>query len=195
MDEQVGKLLQEIKELGLSENTIIVLWGDHGYKMGEYGGWAKHTNLSIDTRAPLIMYMPGMKGKGMQAKSYVEFIDVYPTLAQAAGFTLPSHLQGKSFLPLLDRPEANHKDAAYSQFTDWNKTFRGYSVRTADHRYTAWYSLKGADSGKIIGREFYDLKTDAQERRNIATDKKVNQKMKKLHEMVIRENRLERFVN
>jgi arylsulfatase A-like enzyme len=194
MDAQVGCLLQALQDEGLADNTIVVLWGDHGYKLGEYGGWAKHTNLEIDTRSPLIIYVPKGKGNGKKANGLVEFIDIYPTLAELAGLPVPSHVQGKSLVPVLHHPETSIKEAAFSQFTDWNKVFKGYSVRTPAYRYTAWFSLKGQDSGRLVGQELYAHPKDKQERINLAASRKHKKTVEQLREMVIRENRLQQFV-
>jgi arylsulfatase A-like enzyme len=116
MDAQVGRVLAELDRLGLREHTVIVLWGDHGWKLGEHGAWCKHTNFENDTHAPLICRAPGQKAPGRHAKGLVEFVDIYPSLCELAGLPLPSHLEGTSFAPLLNAPEQPWKTAAFSQY-------------------------------------------------------------------------------
>ncbi|MCB1225940.1 MAG: sulfatase [Verrucomicrobiales bacterium] len=116
VDAQIGRVLAELDSLGLRENTIIVVWGDHGWHLGEYGIWGKATNYEVATRVPLIVSAPEMKAAGRGSKALVEFVDVYPTLCELAGLQKPAHLQGKSFAPLLTDPEQKWKDAAFSQF-------------------------------------------------------------------------------
>jgi len=103
MDAQVGKVLDELDRLDLRRNTIVILWGDHGWKLGEHDAWCKHSNYENDTNAPLVISVPGMKKAGGQTAALVEFVDIYPTLAELAGLPLPGHLEGASFKPLLDR--------------------------------------------------------------------------------------------
>lgn len=116
VDAQIGRLLAELDALSLRENTIIVVWGDHGWHLGEYGIWGKATNYEVATRVPLIVSAPGMKAAGQGSKALIEFVDVYPTLCELAGLPLPSHLEGKSFAPLLTDPGQSWKEAAFSQF-------------------------------------------------------------------------------
>lgn len=116
VDAQVGRVLAELDVLGLRENTIIVVWGDHGWHLGEYGIWGKATNYEVATRVPLIVSAPKMAATGKGSKALVEFVDVYPTLCDLAGLPLPKHLEGKSFAPLLTDPDQKWKPAAYSQF-------------------------------------------------------------------------------
>ena len=117
MDAQVGRVLDELDRLGLRDNTIIVLWGDHGWKLGEHDAWCKHSNVENDTSAPLLLSVPGMKTAGKHTDALVEFVDIYPTLAELCGLPLPQHLEGASFVPVLrrsvDRP---WKTAAFSQY-------------------------------------------------------------------------------
>lgn len=116
VDAQIGRVLVELDALGLRDNTIIVVWGDHGWHLGEYGLWGKATNYEVATRVPLIVSAPGMKAAGRGTRALVEFVDVYPTLCELAGLRLPKHLEGKSFAPLLTDPEQKWKAAASSQF-------------------------------------------------------------------------------
>jgi arylsulfatase A-like enzyme len=108
----VGRVLDELDRLGLRDNTIIVLWGDHGWKLGEHDAWCKHSNVENDTWAPLILSVPGMKTAGKHADALVEFVDIYPTLAELVRLPLPGHLEGASFRPVLDdlnRPLENSR--------------------------------------------------------------------------------------
>lgn len=116
VDAQVGRVIAELDRLGLRENTIIMLWGDHGWHLGDLGIWGKATNHEIAARAPLIVSAPRQKARGKAAGGLVEFIDMYPTLCALAGLPLPPHLQGESFAPLLDDSSLPGKAAALTQF-------------------------------------------------------------------------------
>jgi arylsulfatase A-like enzyme len=163
VDAQVGKVLAELDRLGLTESTIVVLWGDHGYHLGDHGLWNKHSNFEEAARAPLIVSMPGMKHPGGSSKSLVEFVDVYPTLCELAGISAPSDLEGQSFAPLLDDPTRPFKPAAFSQYPR-GKNIMGRSMRTDRYRYTEWQDK----TGKATARELYDHNTDPEENSNIA---------------------------
>jgi iduronate 2-sulfatase len=163
-DAQIGKVLDELDRLGLRKNTIIVLWGDHGWKLGEHGEWCKHSNVENDTNAPLLLSVPGMKNAGKRTDALVEFVDVYPTLSELAGMPLPSHLEGTSFKPLLDDPNRPWKTAAFSQYPRLH--LMGYSMRTDRYRFTVWVGRK--DHSKVDAIELYDHQTDPQENTNIA---------------------------
>ena len=164
-DAQVGRVLDELDRTGLRKNTVIVLWGDHGWKLGEHGEWAKHTNMENDANAPLLLSVPGMKSAGKTSDALVEFVDVYPTLADIAGLPLPSHLEGLSMKPLLDDPNRKWKSAAFSQYPRGQKVM-GYSMRTDRYRFTVWVGRN--DHSKVAAIELYDHQTDPQENRNIA---------------------------
>jgi iduronate 2-sulfatase len=116
IDAQVGRVLAELDAQGLCDNTIIVLWGDHGWHLGEYGIWGKATDYEVATRAPLIVSTPGMAKPGTKTEGLVEFVDIYPTLCELAALPVPAKLEGRSFVPLLNDPAASVNDAAFSQF-------------------------------------------------------------------------------
>lgn len=174
MDAQVGKVLDELDRLGLRENTIVILWGDHGWKLGEHDAWCKHSNSENDTNAPLILSAPGMKRPGIHSRALVEFVDIYPTLSELAGLPLPGHLEGVSFKPLLDEPDRAWKSAAFSQYPRSKgqsgnpNGLMGYSMRTDRYRFTVWLDRK--DRTKIEALELYDHQSDPMENNNVAGD-------------------------
>ena len=118
IDAQIGKMLNALEEEGIRDNTIIMLWSDHGWHLGDMGIWGKATNYEIATRVPLIVSAPNMPAQviGSKTDALVELVDMYPTLCEMAGVTIPEHVEGQSFVPLLSNPQQNWKTAAYSQF-------------------------------------------------------------------------------
>ncbi len=167
MDAQVGRVLDELDRLGLRESTIVVLWGDHGYHLGENGLFTKMTNFELGTRAPLIVSVPGQKTAGQRSRALVELVDLFPTIAGIAGLPLPPHLEGTSFAPLLTDPAQPWKKAAFSQYLRPGKDrFMGCSVRTDRWRYTEWTNAKK----ESVGTELYDEESDPQENVNLASD-------------------------
>jgi iduronate 2-sulfatase len=166
-DAQVGRLLDELDRLSLSEKTIIVLWGDHGWKLGEHNGWCKQTNFEIDTRAPLLVVVPGSPSRGKTTEALVEFVDIYPTLCDLAGLKTPGHLAGQSLAPLLADAKATVKPAAFSQFPRKHegRDFMGYAMRTDDYRLVEWIDRK---TGRTEATELYDHRNDPDENANIA---------------------------
>ncbi len=172
MDAQLGRVLDELDRLGLAEKTIVVLWGDHGWKLGEHGGWCKHSNVENDTNAPLLIAAAGLKTAGQRTDALAEFVDVYPTLAELCGLPLPKHLEGTSLAPVLRDPSQSVKSAAFSQYPrDVNgQKLMGYSMRTDRYRFTRW--VQKADHTKVEAVELYDEQTDPQENVNIANDPK-----------------------
>jgi arylsulfatase A-like enzyme len=149
----------------LTDNTIVVLWGDHGWKLGEHGGWCKHTNFENDANAPLIIRWPKQKAAGGKTEALVEFVDIYPTLCELAGLPLPGHLEGTSAAPLLDSPDLAWKSAAFSQYP--RGPVMGYSMKTDRYRFTAWKDRK---TGQVVATELYDHQLDPAENDNVATD-------------------------
>ena len=169
MDAQVGRVLDELERLGLRDNTIIILWGDHGWKLGEHDACCKHSNVENDTWAPLILSLPSMKNAGKHTDALVEFVDIYPTLAELAHLPLPGHLEGASFQPVLDDPTRAWKTAAFSQYprSAGSKRLMGYTMRTDRYRFTGWMDRN--NHSKVDAIELYDHQTDPQENVNIAS--------------------------
>lgn len=118
IDAQVGKMIDAVDKAGLRDNTIIIVWSDHGWHLGDMGIWGKATNYEIGTRVPLIIWTPDMKTaiRGSKTDALVELVDMYPTLTELAGLEKPAHLEGQSFVPLLSNPKKEWKQAAFSQF-------------------------------------------------------------------------------
>jgi len=172
IDAQVGRLLDQLDTLGLRENTIVVLWGDHGFKLGEHNSWAKMTDYVIDTHAPLIIRAPGRVPPGLRLTQLVEFVDIYPTLAELAGLAVPAQLQGASAVPLFREPGRPWKRAVFSQYLRsgiWvgrdSIPYMGYSMLTPDHHYVAWMRW---DTRRYVARELYDRQHDPDENVNLA---------------------------
>ncbi|MES2596176.1 MAG: sulfatase [Verrucomicrobiota bacterium] len=167
MDAQLGRVLDELDKSGLRENTVVVFWGDHGYHLGENGTFTKMTNFEFGTRVPLIVSAPGMKTAGQRSKALVELVDLYPTLAELSALPLPKHLEGTSFVPLLEEPDRPWKSAAFSQYLRTGKPpYHGRSIRTDRWRYTEWHDLKQQPAGI----ELYDELNDPQETKSVAAD-------------------------
>lgn len=169
VDAQVGRLLTALEELELADNTIVVFWSDHGYHLGEHGGvWQKRTLFEESARAPLLIRLPGAEGNGRPCRRVVEFVDLYPTLVEAAGLTAPEGLDGRSLLPLLHDPLSPWEGSAITQILRpaddrLAAPVMGRSVRTERWRYTEW-------NGGEVGRELYDHASDPGEFRNLALD-------------------------
>jgi iduronate 2-sulfatase len=161
MDAQVGKIIAALNRLELWHNTIVVFFGDHGYHLGERGWWNKNTVFELSARAPLIAVTPQMKRNGKSCSQIVEFVDIYPTLADLCGLSAPANLEGTSFKPLLDDPELPWKKTAFTQVQ--RGRIAGRSVRTERWRYTEW-------GGGKQGVELYDHDTDPGEYYNLAGD-------------------------
>jgi arylsulfatase A-like enzyme len=168
MDAQVGRLMAELDALKLRESTIVVLWGDHGWHLGDQGLWCKHTNFEAAAHAPLILSVPGQKNAGGRTSALVEFVDIYPSLCELVALPKPNGLEGTSFAPLLDDPNRPWKKFAMSQYPRPNQKAMGYSIRTDRHRYTEWQNP--ADPKQVVARELYDHQSDPLETKNVADD-------------------------
>jgi arylsulfatase A-like enzyme len=198
-DAQVGILLNTLDSLGLTKNTIIVLWGDHGWHLGDHNLWCKHSDFEQATKAPLIISSPNIKPSS--TKSMSEFVDVFPTLCELANLNIPQKLSGKSLVSVMKNPSLATKEYAVSQYprTDTNvesarlgyaePNCMGYSIRTERFRYTIWMkdkfrSTQIFNKDLVVGVELYYYKKDPNETINFAKVKKyeiiakeMNQKM------------------
>lgn len=193
VDAQVDKLLDALDENGLADNTVIVLFGDHGYHLGDHGLWNKMTNFEQATRVPLMISVPGMK-KGVKSDAMVEFLDIFPTIAELTSTPHPQQLDGKSLVPVLRNPKAKVKDYIMSQYsrtttedyTIYSDTdlegkadmleqdIMGYAIRDKRYRFVQW--TKGFktympfDKSKVIACELFDYENDPLETKNVAND-------------------------
>jgi arylsulfatase A-like enzyme len=183
MDAQVGRVLAELDKLGLREKTIVVVWGDHGWHLGDLSLWCKHTNFDIATHAPLLISVPGMKHAGSKTEAITEFVDIYPSLCELAGLKIADGVQGESFAKLLDDPSQPFKSMAISQYPR-QKDVMGYSMRTDRWRYTEW--VKKDKHDEAVARELYDHQTDPGETANVAAanGEIVKEMSRKLHEAI-----------
>ncbi len=166
MDAQVGRLLDALERLKLWEHTTIVFWSDHGYQLGEHGQWMKMTLFEPSARTPLIIGGAGVRARGRACTRTVEFLDIYPTVADLCGLKgTPTYLHGTSLKPLLENPSRPWDRPAITQVRRGEKTrwVHGYSLRTERYRYTMW------DEGRE-GEELYDYQTDPRELKNLARD-------------------------
>ena len=156
-DAQVGLVLDTLKQLDLDENTIVVLWGDHGWNLGEHTMWCKHCCFETSMQVPLLVRAPGIPG-GRRTRGLTELIDIYPSLCELAGLPAPEHLQGTSFEPLLSDPDLPWKRSAIGRFQ------AGDTIRTDRYRFSEYT----ARDGKFLGNMLYNHEDDPSETRNIA---------------------------
>jgi len=164
MDACVGLVLAALEETGLADNTLVVLWGDHGWHLGDHGIWCKHTNYEQAARIPLMIAKPG--GSGTVSQALVETVDVYPTLAELAGLPIPEGLDGRSFAALLTDPAVAHRDHAIHVYP--RNDLLGRAIRTDRHRLVEWKKT-GADAA-TAAFELYDYESDPNETKNLASE-------------------------
>lgn len=182
IDACLGRVLDALDRTGLAGNTIVVLWGDHGWKLGDHSSWSKHTNFECDTRVPLLIHVPG-RGIGQSSDSLVELIDLYPTICELTGIPIPVHCQGRSFAQLFDNPNAEHRVAAYSSYPAeagisekqasgmidappqrTPEMATGHSIRFGHYRYTEWRPRPDQPATAAV---LTDLATDPGEVTNV----------------------------
>ncbi len=167
-DAMIGRIFQALEELEMWDDTIVILWGDHGWQLGEHTLWCKHANFNTSLQVPLIVRVPGKSTQNTVA--LVEFIDLYPTICDLAGIEKPAHLEGTSFVPLLDNPSKDWKKAVFGRYR------AGDSIRTARYLYTEWTNA----DGEMVARMLYDHKVDPDENNNVAGHPEYKDVVKKL---------------
>ncbi|XP_067664348.1 iduronate 2-sulfatase-like [Haliotis asinina] len=185
-DFELGRVISELDRLGLSKDTVISFWGDHGWQLGEHAEWQKQTNFDLSTHAPMMLSIPGKTDRGIVSEELVEFVDLFPTLVDAVGIpklkTCPQSskkvrlcTEGTSFLSLVDNPKQWLKNAVFSQYPSQVKGLMGYTLRTKRHRYTEWVPFVGKSRnsrrpmfGKVKTAELYDHQVDPAENVNLA---------------------------
>lgn len=173
IDAQVGLLMKTLEEAGVAKQTIVCLWGDHGWHLGEHGHWGKVTNYEDATRAPLIIAAPDQK-QVSRVDSIVEFLDIYPTLCELAGLEVPHHVEGKSLVPLMRSESSVLHKVAISQMSPRaaKDGVMGWTLRTPRYRYIEWRRADlSTDTPRITDQvesiELYDCQTDLLERENL----------------------------
>lgn len=169
MDAQLGRVLDELDRLELADNTIVALWGDHGYHLGDHGMWTKHTNYEQANRIPILIRAPGVKSAGRSARALVETVDIYPTLCDLAGLpdpTGPQTIDGESLVPILKTPDATVRDHAYHCFPKQKRL--GRAIRTDRYRLVEWKPWN-PQAGKVE-YELYDYQEDPLESKNLAAE-------------------------
>ncbi len=155
VDAQLGRMIDALEDAGVRDNTIIIVWGDHGWHLGDMGIWGKATNYEIATRVPMMIWTPDMPEsvRGSKTNALVELVDMYPTLCELAGIAQPDHLEGQSFLPLLEAPHQSWKSAAFSQFP--NPALREWAANplSTGMRETFFGPLIQEVEGRIIRQQ------------------------------------------
>ena len=192
VDAQIGKIIQHLKDLDIYDHTIIIIWGDHGWKLGEHNSWCKQSNYNIDTHIPMIIYSPNQKNKGRQTFAITELVDIFPSLCELSGIEVPDYMEGTSFVPLLENPDKEWKTAAFSQFhrrpkvTPDKKRYMGYAMQTKRYHYIEWYywDNETKEKGEYVTNELYDHEIDPEENENIAGHEKSKELIKELSDQL-----------
>ena len=151
-----NNFIKELDDLGLRENTTIILWSDHGYFLGEHGFWCKHSTFHEAVKIPFIISSAGY-AKNQTTDSFTELVDVYPTLCELANITPPTYLHGKSLTPVLENPSIQLKDEIYTRYK------QGEAIVDANYSYTEFYNGKS-----YVGNMMYDMKTDLKQNIDIS---------------------------
>jgi iduronate 2-sulfatase len=168
VDAQIGKVIDELDRLGLTENTLIVLWGDHGFHLGDHGIWTKHTNYEQANRIPILIIAPGVTKPNSSTRQLAESVDLFPTLAELANLpaaTGPQPIDGLSLVPVLKDPQARVRDHAFHCFP---KQTLGRAIRTERYRLVEWKTPSAAPDRAEL--ELYDYERDPLETKNLASE-------------------------
>ena len=193
IDAQVGRLMDALEKNNLMKNTIIILWGDHGWKLNDYASWCKHSNMELDVWVPLIVVAPNCK-PGQRSSALVELVDIYPTLSELCDFDIPNQCEGNSMVPLLKDPNQTWKKAAFSQYPrkEGEVKVMGYSIRTEKWRYTEWVDQQ---SKSVLDRELYDHSVSPFAKKNVSEDSENIEIVRKLSLMLNKGKGWERIKN
>ncbi len=181
VDALLGNLIAHMKEIDIYDNTIIIVWGDHGWKLGDHNSWGKMTNYNIDLEVPMIIRYPDQMNRGAQTHEIVELIDMFPSLCELAGVEIPDYIHGTSFVPLIKEPERSWKKAAFSHFhrrpqhSFDGKRYMGYSINTKEYHYIEWYTWDHLSEtrGELTNIELFDRQNDPYETVNIGGDQQL----------------------
>ena len=168
-DALIGRILQALEENGFAENTIVALFGDHGWSLGEHGLWAKHSTFDVATRSLLIMKVPGLPARHTQA--LVEFLDIYPTLMDLLGMDVSANLHGESYARLFSDPDAPGKAPV---FTGW---MNAEAIKTPEFALTEWFD----EQGEVTARMLYDHRNDRDETVNLADEPAYRDRVEAMH--------------
>jgi arylsulfatase A-like enzyme len=180
IDAQIGVLLNELKSLDILDNTIVIIWGDHGFHLGDQGLWGKHSLLERSLHVPLIISVPSLTKNGKKIDDLVELVDIYPTLCDLCGLPLPDHLDGTSLVPFLKDSNLSSGKTAFSQYNPFSrKEVMGYSIRTEQYRYTEWI-----ENSKKVELELYDYRENPTESINIGRESEYINIIKELRKML-----------
>ncbi len=171
IDNLVGKIMHKLEELDLSQNTIVVVMGDHGFQLGDQQIWGKHSNFRLSTRVPLIIYDPSLDSKSQKSDEFVELLDIFPTLSEIASLPKPINVDGKSFANIFHGANGNEYKFAYSQYQSFQKntnfsTLMSYAIHEKNHTYIEWQDVK--ENFKVVNRELYEFDDDKIEKVNIS---------------------------
>lgn len=175
VDAMIGEVINHLDKIGQRDNTIIVLWSDHGWSLGDHELWCKHSTFDVALRVPLIVSAPGYQ-KGQRSNSVVELVDLYPTLCDLAGIEKPAHLQGETFEPILK--DVNKTQADNAAYIGWKNSD---AVKTPDYLLTQWYKK---EDGTVYSQMLYDHKTDKLETVNVAKNPKYLEAAKELSDKI-----------
>lgn len=179
MDTQVGRVLDELSELGLADDTVVAFIGDHGYHHGEQGTWSKHTNFEVAIRTPLIIRTSEVENAGSKTQSIAELVDLFPSLCELAGLPVPDGLDGRSLVPILKNPSTSVREFAASQYSRDN--VMGRTVRTERYRYTEWINILDE---RTVGVELYDHEVCEDEVENVAYESQYQSDLERLRSLV-----------
>ncbi len=179
VDAQIGKLIDVLQTTGRLDNTVIILWSDHGWHLGEQSAWAKMTNYEIATRVPLIICAPGIKPG--RTRTITELVDLYPTICELTGVDAPEHIEGERLTPQLRNPNSIIKRIALSQHARFGERYMGRAIRTHRFRYVLWTEEK---TNRPVHRELYDHDSDPHETINAASRPQNSERVKKLEQQL-----------